>query len=59
MLAILPLLTVRKVNIKWNKLQSVSEDTIITLSNAIIIQIPGFGDSSHAAASTASSLAMT
>src|SRR5215203_4572179 len=44
-------------NINWNKLQAVSEGTITTLSNAII-QIPGFGDSSHAAA-TASSLAMT
>ena len=38
------------VNINWNKLQQASEHTIITLSNAIIIQIPGFGDSSHAAA---------
>jgi uncharacterized membrane protein (Fun14 family) len=46
-------------NINCNKLQTVSEGTITTLSNAIIIQIPGFGDSSHAAASTASSLAMT
>jgi uncharacterized membrane protein (Fun14 family) len=45
-------------NINWNKLQHISEDAITTLSNAIIIQIPGFGDSSHAAA-TASSLAMT
>src|SRR5215208_7459005 len=45
-------------NINWNKLQTVSEGAITTLSNAIIIQIPGFGDSSHAAA-TASSLAMT
>jgi uncharacterized membrane protein (Fun14 family) len=46
-------------NIKWNKLQTVSGDAITTLSNAIIIQIPGIssGDSSHAAA-TASSLAM-
>jgi uncharacterized membrane protein (Fun14 family) len=43
--------------IKWNKLQHISEDAITALSNAII-QIPGFGDSSHAAA-TASSLAMT
>ena len=38
------------VNINWNKLQQASEHTITTLSNAIIIQIPGFGDSSHAAA---------
>ena len=45
-------------SINWNKLQTVlSEGAITTLSNAII-QIPGFGDSSHAAA-TASSLAMT
>jgi uncharacterized membrane protein (Fun14 family) len=28
-------------NINWNKLQTVSEDAITTLSNAIIIQIPG------------------
>src|SRR5215204_858947 len=45
-------------NINWNKLQTVSEGAITTLSNAII-QIPGFGDSSHAAAVTTSSLAMT
>ena len=44
-------------NINWSKLQTVSEDAITTISNAII-HIPGFGDSSHAAA-TASSLAMT
>jgi uncharacterized membrane protein (Fun14 family) len=44
-------------NINWNKLQTVSEGTITTLANAIM-QIPGFGDSSHATA-TASSLAMT
>jgi uncharacterized membrane protein (Fun14 family) len=44
-------------NINWNKLQTVSEGTITTLSTAIV-EIPGFGDSSHAAA-TASSLAMT
>ena len=49
------------VNINWNKLQTVSEGAITTLSNAIIMQIPGIslssnGDSSHAAAS---SLAMT
>jgi uncharacterized membrane protein (Fun14 family) len=50
-------------NINWNKLQTVSEGAITTLSNAIITQIPSIsgissGDSSHAAA-TASSLAMT
>jgi uncharacterized membrane protein (Fun14 family) len=48
-------------NINWNKLQTVSEDGITTLSNAIT-QIPGISSSSggdvHAAA-TASSLAMT
>jgi uncharacterized membrane protein (Fun14 family) len=42
--------------INWNKLQTVSsEGAITTLSNAIIIQIPGFGDSSSHAAATASS----
>jgi uncharacterized membrane protein (Fun14 family) len=47
-------------NINWNKLQTVSEGVITTLSNAIIMHIPGFGDSSHAATVTASSsLAMT
>jgi uncharacterized membrane protein (Fun14 family) len=47
-------------NINWNKLQTVSEDAITTLSNAIIIQIPGISTSDgHAAAATASSLAMT
>ena len=48
-------------NINWNKLQTISEGAITTLSNAIA-QIPGIslssGDSSHAAAA-ASSLAMT
>jgi uncharacterized membrane protein (Fun14 family) len=43
-------------NINWNKLQTVSEDAITTLSNAIT-QIQSSGDG-HAAA-TASSLAMT
>jgi uncharacterized membrane protein (Fun14 family) len=47
-------------NINWNKLQTVSEGAITTLSNAIIIQIPGIsGDSSHATATATSSLAMT
>jgi uncharacterized membrane protein (Fun14 family) len=47
-------------NINWNKLQTVSEGAITTLSNAIIMQIPGIsGDSSHAAATASSSLAMT
>jgi uncharacterized membrane protein (Fun14 family) len=48
-------------NINWNKLQTVSEGAITTLSNAII-QIPGISLSSgdgHAVAATASSLAMT
>src|SRR5215216_774452 len=44
--------------INWNKLQTVSEGTITTISTAIV-QIPGFGDSSNAAAVTASSLTMT
>src|SRR5215213_6356306 len=44
-------------NINWNKLQTVSGHAITTLSNTIT-QIPGFGESSHTAA-TASSLAMT
>ena len=43
-------------NINWSKLQTVSEDAITTISNAII-HIPGFGDGN--AATTASSLAMT
>jgi uncharacterized membrane protein (Fun14 family) len=47
-------------NINWNKLQTVSEGAITTLSNAIIMQIPGIsGDSSRAAATASSSLAMT
>ncbi len=46
-------------SINWNKLQTVSEDAITTLSNAIIIQIPGFGDSSYATATASSSLAIT
>src|SRR5215217_8557796 len=47
-------------NINWNKLQTVSEGAITTLSNAIIIQIPGIsGDSSHVAATASSSLVMT
>jgi uncharacterized membrane protein (Fun14 family) len=55
-LAYLQFQQIAKIN--WNKLQTVSEETITTLSNAII-QIPGFGDSSHATVTTASSLAMT
>src|SRR5215216_822072 len=47
-------------NINWNKLQTVSEGATTTLSNAII-QIQGISGSidGHAAATTASSLAMT
>ena len=45
-------------NINWNKLQHVSEGAITTLSNAII-QITGISGDGHAAAATASSLAMT
>ena len=48
-------------NINWNKLQTVSEGAITTLSN-VLIQIPGIssgsGGDGHATA-TASSLAMT
>jgi len=46
-------------NINWNKLQQESEDAITTLAN-LTMQIPGIsaGDG-HAAAATASSLAMT
>jgi uncharacterized membrane protein (Fun14 family) len=43
-------------NINWNKLQIVSGDAITTFSNAIIIQIPAFGDG-HA--TVTSSLATT
>jgi uncharacterized membrane protein (Fun14 family) len=50
-------------NINWNKLQQISEGAITTLSNAIIIQIQSIsgsnGGDGHAAAATASSLAMT
>jgi uncharacterized membrane protein (Fun14 family) len=46
-------------NINWNKLQTVSEGTITTLSNAIT-QISGIsGGDGHAYAATASSLAVT
>ena len=47
-------------SINWNKPQQVSEGVITTLSNAIIMQIPGIsaGDG-HAAATTSSLLAMT
>ncbi len=40
-------------NINWNKLQQVSEHTITTLSNAIIIQIQSISGDGHAAAATA------
>ena len=45
-------------NINWNKLQQISEGAITTLSNAIT-QITGVSGDGHAAATTASSLAMT
>jgi uncharacterized membrane protein (Fun14 family) len=51
-LAYLQYYQIAKVN--WNKLQQVSEHTITTLSNAIIMQIPGISGvsaNSHAAAS--------
>jgi uncharacterized membrane protein (Fun14 family) len=45
--------------INWNKLQTVSENAITTLSN-VIIQIQSSGGDDHAAAATASSsLAIT
>ena len=44
-------------NINWNKLQTISEGAITTLSNTIT-QLQGFDDSSHTAA-TISSLVMT
>src|SRR5919202_4925946 len=47
-------------NINWNKLQTISEDAIKTLSN-VVMQIPGISSvslDSHAAASS-SSLATT
>jgi uncharacterized membrane protein (Fun14 family) len=48
-------------NINWNKLQQVSEGAIATLSNALtqIPYISGTSIDGHAAAATASSLAMT
>jgi uncharacterized membrane protein (Fun14 family) len=46
-------------NINWNKLQTVSEGAITTLSNAIIMQIPGISGGDTHAAATASSLAMS
>jgi uncharacterized membrane protein (Fun14 family) len=56
-LAILAYLQYHQIaNINWNKLQTVSEGTIITLSNAII-QLPAFGYTSDQAATA--SLAMT
>src|ERR687889_2936357 len=49
-------------NINWNKLQTVAEGTVTTLSNATMIQIAGISNngSGHVhAVATASSLAMT
>jgi uncharacterized membrane protein (Fun14 family) len=43
-------------NINWNKLQQISEGTITTLSNTIIIQIPAVGNTSD---QTSIYLAMT
>jgi uncharacterized membrane protein (Fun14 family) len=45
-------------NVNWNKLQTVSEGAITTLSNAIT-QISEISGDGHVAAATASSLAMT
>ena len=47
-------------SINWNKLQTVSEGALTTLSNAIIMPIPGVSSADvHAAATASSSLAMT
>ena len=47
-------------NVNWNKLQTVSEGAITTVSNAIMIQIPGIsGTSDDHAAATSSLLSMT
>ena len=46
-------------NINWNKLQHISEGAITTLSNTIIIQIPGISGGDGHAATASSSLAMT
>jgi uncharacterized membrane protein (Fun14 family) len=46
-------------NINWNKLQQLSDGAITTLSN-VLIKIPGISSADgHAAAATASSLAIT
>jgi uncharacterized membrane protein (Fun14 family) len=45
-------------NINWNKLQTVSDGAITTLSNAII-HIPGISSGDSHAAAMASSLALT
>ena len=47
------------VNINWNKLQTVPEGAITTLSNAIITQIPGISGISEDSHSAAATLAMT
>ena len=47
------------VNINWNKLQTVSEGAITTLSNAIIMQIPSISGGDGHAATASSSLSMT
>jgi uncharacterized membrane protein (Fun14 family) len=49
-------------NINWNKLQTVSEDAITTLSNAIIIEIPsisGYCNSNGSHAVATASISMT
>src|ERR687889_376096 len=46
-------------SINWNKLQTVSEGAITTLSNANIMQIQGISGGDGHAAATASSLVMT
>jgi uncharacterized membrane protein (Fun14 family) len=53
--------TQQLANINWNKLQQMSEGAITTLSNAIIMQIPGIssGNSIDGHAAATASLAMT
>ena len=46
-------------NINWNKLQQVSENAITTLSNTIIMQIPGISGGSVDTHAATTSLAMT
>jgi uncharacterized membrane protein (Fun14 family) len=46
-------------NINWNKLQTISEGAITTISNAIIMQIPGVSSSGSSSSSDSSHVAAT